>query len=228
MGRSVRLMADGLSSLWETGSIPWIEVILIFVVFNFLFLSGGAGKNAFVRWLKRTSKRTTTKSKAVAVKAKQLNVSQKHKRSSRNKGWGNEEAATAGSITLSKKRHRGDQNKGWGNTEAPGSKTFSVSKKRKLSSQNKWQGAEEPVPKTSSVTQAQKSSSETKGGPVKDLADNGANGAEKGKKAASRADIPAMKSQPAAQAPTHSSPRKKSSAIRIGRRSLRTHKPLNH
>lgn len=128
-----------------------------------------------------------------------MNVSQKHKRASRNKGWGNEEAATAGSITLSKKRPRGDQNKGLGNTEAFGSKTFSVSKKRKLSSHNKWQGAEEPVPETSSITQAQKSSSQNKGGPVKDLANNGANGANKEKKSRfpgryPRHEIPACRS----------------------------------
>ncbi|HBK81030.1 MAG TPA: hypothetical protein DDZ83_15395 [Nitrospinae bacterium] len=103
-----------------------------------------------------------------------------------------------------------------------------MSQIRKKSSQNKWKNAEEPAPKLFSVSQAKKRSSQNRGWSVKDLVENGANGADKEKKATPRADIPAMKSPPAAQVAAHSAPREKSSAIRIGRGSLRPPKPLNN
>lgn len=124
---SESIMADGIPALWATGSIPWVEVILILVVVNILLLSSGGKKNAFSRWLTKTSKKTARKSKAMAVKAKKFNVSQKRKRASRKIDWSHGAAAPAGSFTVSKKRQRGDQNKGWGASASPANRgSFSV------------------------------------------------------------------------------------------------------
>ena len=41
-------MPAGFVDLWASGSIPWVEIILVLVVVNVLLLSGGGSKKGLL------------------------------------------------------------------------------------------------------------------------------------------------------------------------------------
>ena len=241
---------ESFADLWNVGSIPWVEIIMILVVLNFLLLSGGSTGKGFMAWLNKISH--PKPKNARAKKAASMKVSAARKRSARTKEWGKPEAAPAGTFKVSGKRSRANRKKGWDIGGATPDGSFNLSNARKRSSQKKgWElsgSAASPAPPAApgappapagaapDISEGRKRASRNKGGhPAAPSAGTTKASQTKGKsrmleeiskptiRAAKEPEKSAAKaSGSGAEAPARaSSSRKQSSGLRIGRRSAR-------
>ncbi len=227
-------MPEGFVDLWSSGSVPWVEIILILVVVNVLLLSGGGGKKGLSRWLSKISTGKPNKSKAAKAKAPTASVSTKRKRSNGNKGWDLAEVNGAGlqgvsPAGVSSKRKRSSENKGWDVSGPAAMPAFKVNAKRKRSSnRNDWSASEISEAQSSfSVSKLRERSSQRvkQGWSLEEVAADSAKQAVKPSRpaataqAAPRVRTAGIRSTPVGSVSLNSPMRKKGSPIRIGRRS---------
>lgn len=229
-------MPESLVGLWSSGSIPWVEIILVLVVVNVLLLSGGGRKKRLLRWWTKISTSKPKKSRAVKDKAPTANVSAKRKRSSENKGWDLAEVSGAGlqgvssgGVNSKRKQSAQIQQKGWDLSGPAGASAFKVNSKRKRSANSKGWSASE-ISETSSsfsVSELRKQSSQrmNKEWSLEEVVVNDAKQAVKPSRpaaiaqAAPRVRTAGIKSAPTGSISLNSPMRKKGSPIRIGRSS---------
>lgn len=224
-------MPESLIGLWSSGSIPWVEIILVLVVINVLLLSGGGRKKRLIRWWTKISTGKPKKNGTTKAKVPTASVITKRKRSSKNKGWDLAEVNGAGLKGVSSKRKRTAQiqQKGWDISAPAAAPAFKVNSKRKRSSDSKGWSASEISEKRSSfsVSELRKQSSQrmNKEWSLEVVAANDVRRAVKpsqpaaAAQAAPRVRIANIKFVPADSISLNSPMRKKGSPIRIGRSS---------
>jgi len=126
-------MSADLIDFWASGSIPWVEFILLLVVVNALLLSGGGSKKGLLRWVSKITTGMSKKSRSANAKA--ATVSAKRKRSSENKGWDVNLPVATPTFKVNSKRKRSPNRESWSSSEIPmAQSSFSVSELRIQSS----------------------------------------------------------------------------------------------
>jgi hypothetical protein len=224
----IGFMPEGLVDIWSSGSIPWVEIILVLVVVNVLLLSGGGSNGGLLRWFSKISTPKPKKSKAAKTKTPTAHVSSRRRRAEENKGWDLAEVKGSrsqgldhGGVSNLRKRTAQMQHKGWDNSEPSVAPMFKATSKRTRSNNRKgWSASEISEAKSSfSVSELRNRSSQRMNGGAKD-----AKKVIKPSRPATTTQTAAsvrtngIKSAPEGSVSLNSPLRKKGSPIRIGRR----------